>query len=273
MKLRSNGIYFLHRIRSLQCVTLLVIWIWMLDLSLRGFREAALKLGETDTFAILPFLQMDGYFNKVILLGVLCFFSNAPFMDRGEMYVIARIGRPRWGMRNIIYIFLGGICLALLIACLSSLALWPSFTWRNEWGTVYHTFSTGANMTGVPISGKALAAFSPLELMARVISIDALVFALLGMALYTSSLYLPRIWGFLLTTMLAFLSTMNSLPFDIWYFSPCSWISAACWRYGRDLEYPSLRYIYTALFLLLFLLGWAGQARIRRAQWNHREET
>lgn len=39
---------------------------------------------------ILPFVQADGYFLKVMLIGVLCFFSNAPFMNRNEMYVILR---------------------------------------------------------------------------------------------------------------------------------------------------------------------------------------
>ena len=105
MNIRANLDNFIHRICSLRSVTLFVTWICMLDIELGVFREEASALGVKDTFVILPFVQTDMYFSKVILLGVLCFFSNAPFMDKSEMYVISRIGRKRWGMRNIQYIF------------------------------------------------------------------------------------------------------------------------------------------------------------------------
>lgn len=272
MNIRTTLDNFFHRIRSLRSVTLLLIWLCMLDIELGIFREEALMLGEKDTFVILPFIQADGYFSKVILIGVLCFFSNAPFMDKSEIYVISRIGRGRWGMRNIIYVFMSSILLSLLFVCLSSLTIFPVANLSNEWGKIYHTFSAAGIGSAVYISGKTIAAFAPFQLLAHIVIIDTLVFALLGMLLYTFSLYLPRICGYLFAIMLAFLPTMDWIPFDTQYFSPCSWINPGSWRYGQDMNYPSLIYIYTALLLLLVVLGWAGQSRIHRAAWVNREE-
>ena len=90
MNIRANLDNFIHRICSLRSVTLFVTWICMLDIELGVFREEASALGGgvKDTFVILPFVQTDMYFSKVILLGVLCFFSNAPFMDKSEEYTV-----------------------------------------------------------------------------------------------------------------------------------------------------------------------------------------
>ena len=103
MNVRAELDTFIHRICSLRSVTLLVAWICMLDITLGAFRDEAAALGVKDTFVVLPFVQTDMYFSKVILLGVLCFYSNAPFMEKGEMYAVLRTGRNRWGRRNIRY--------------------------------------------------------------------------------------------------------------------------------------------------------------------------
>lgn len=271
MNIRANLDNFIHRIFSLRSVTLFVTWICILDIKLGVFREEAVRLGVKDTFVILPFVQTDMYFSKIILLGVLCFFSNAPFMDKSEMYVVSRIGRRRFGMRNMLYIFFAGIVLSLALACFSGIMALPAVTWSNEWGNLYHTLSVMGSI-GVVISGKTLAAFAPFELLAHIIVIDSLIFALIGMLLYVSSLYLPRVWGYLITIVLAFLPTMEWMPYDIQYFSPCSWMYPSQWRYGQDMDYPSLTYIYTALFLLLLVLGFMGQTRIRSAAWVSQEE-
>ena len=273
MNVRAELDTFIHRICSLRSVTLLVAWSCMLDITLCAFRDEAAALGVKDTFVVLPFVQTDMYFSKVILLGVLCFYSNAPFMEKGGMYAVLRTGRNRWGRRNIRYIFFSSFFLSLCLAFLSSLTIAPAATWSNAWGTVYHTLSVTGSTIGAYISGKTLTAFAPFELLAHIIAIDSLVFACIGMLLYVLGLYLPRIWGYLITIVIAFLPTMEWMPYDIQYISPCSWMYPSQWRYGQDIDYPSLTYIYTALFLLLLLLGWAGQAKISRAAWGNQEET
>lgn len=85
-------------------LTLLIIWGFMVDDMLRLYRNLAMELNVKDSFAILPFIQNDDFFMKVVLLSVLCFYSNAPFMERNELYFVQRIGKSG-GEVEIFFIF------------------------------------------------------------------------------------------------------------------------------------------------------------------------
>jgi hypothetical protein len=167
----------------------------------------------------------------------------------------------------------GSLVLALLLAVISSLMTVSFSGFYNEWGAVYRTFASSSMDSYFLVSGKTIATYTPFQLMAHTIAIDTLVFAFLGMTVYTVSLYLPRNVSYLIAIVLAFLPTVEEwCPFSLIYISPCSWMYSNKWRYGQNLKSPSLTFIYVALLLLLLLLGWAGQERIRRVAWQSQEE-
>lgn len=106
---------------------------------------------------------------------------------------------------------------------------------------------------------------------------DILAFAVIGMLLYTLSLYVRRVGAYIVTILLIFFSTMvNYLDagakLGLIYFSPFSWENVGNWRYGYDLSKPNFVYIYVGYFLILFLLVVAGQRQIQRIDWISREE-
>lgn len=115
MNLQSKIQNLYCRMKSMRFLTLLIIWGFMVDDMLRLYRNLAMELNVKDSFAILPFIQNDDFFMKVVLLSVLCFYSNAPFMERNELYFVQRIGKKRWGSRNIFYIFGSSILLAVIL--------------------------------------------------------------------------------------------------------------------------------------------------------------
>lgn len=273
MTVKSNLQNFLRRIISVRSLTLLLIWIYMLDLDLKSYREAAMALEIKDTFAILPFVQADGYLTKVILMSVVCFFSNAPFMSRGEMPVILRIGRERWGKRNIAYIFASGAVLALLLVILSVVLILPTVCISNAWGGLYKTFAFKDEELAFGILDGILNTYTPAAVMGFTFLVDTLAFATIGMLVYACSLYVPRIYGFFVTGLIVFLPTMeNVLPFSIRYFSPFSWIEPDKWRYGTALDNPNMTYIITAFLFINFILILLAQRGIYKVEWNSRDE-
>lgn len=273
MKIKNTIRSYLQRACSIQSLTLLLIWLCMLDLDLQGYRQQATAYGVKDTFAILPFLQGDGYFLKIMLLGVLCFFSNAPFMNRSEMYVILRVGRKRWGERNIGYIFVCSIALSLILAVMSILLILPVTDFSVQWGKLYKTLAVHGNMIGFPILNEMMSLYTPLVLMGVIFVLDALAFAVIGMMLYTLSLYMNRIMTYLLTIIVVFLPTIeHNIKWSIVYFSPFSWINPGKWRYGTMLDQPDFTYMITAYLLMLFLLVIAAQHKISTVEWHEKEE-
>ena len=141
MNLQSKIQNLYCRMKSMRFLTLLIIWGFMVDDMLRLYRNLAMELNVKDSFAILPFIQNDDFFMKVVLLSVLCFYSNAPFMERNELYFVQRIGKKRWGSRNIFYIFGSSILLAVILVLLSILLNFPAVDFSNSWGSLYRTVS------------------------------------------------------------------------------------------------------------------------------------
>lgn len=235
--------------------------------------DAAMTLGLKDSFAILPHVQNDFYFNKIMLLGGMIFFADIPFMSGEELYVVLKIGKEKWSQINCCYIVLSGILLSTLLTVLSLLTILPAISLKNEWGTLYQTFAFSGTAGCVIINASAMSYYSPYALMLNIFLIDALTFAFMGMLLYTLSLFVSKIWSYVIVVVLIFLqSVFGKMGLVLDNFLPFSWISASHWRFGYDRHRPDLIYIYTAFCMLLFLLAVISEWKIKRMDWVSKEE-
>ena len=235
--------------------------------------DAAMTLGLKDSFAILPHVQNDFYFNKIMLLGGMIFFADIPFMSGEELYVVLKIGKEKWSQINCCYIVLSGVLLSTLLTVLSLLTILPAISLKNEWGTLYQTFAFSGTAGCVIINASAMSYYSPYTLMLNIFLIDALTFAFMGMLLYTLSLFVSKIWSYVIVVVLIFLqSVFGKMGLVLDNFLPFSWISASHWRFGYDRRRPDLIYIYTAFCMLLFLLAVISEWKIKRMDWVSKEE-
>ena len=235
--------------------------------------DAAMTLGLKDSFAILPHVQNDFYFNKIMLLGGMIFFADIPFMAGEELYVVLKIGKEKWSQINCCYIVLSGVLLSTLLTVLSLLTILPAISLKNEWGTLYQTFAFSGTAGCVIINSKAMSYYSPYALMLNIFLIDALTFAFMGMLLYTLSLFVSKIWSYVIVVVLIFLqSVFGKMGLVLDNFLPFSWISASHWRFGYDRHRPDFIYIYTAFCMLLFLLAVISEWKIKRMDWVSKEE-
>ncbi|MFR6526660.1 MAG: hypothetical protein ACLURI_01090 [Roseburia inulinivorans] len=233
----------------------------------------AMTLGLKDSFAILPHVQNDFYFNKIMLLGGMIFFADIPFMSGEELYVVLKIGKEKWSQINCCYIVLSGVLLSTLLTVLSLLTILPAISLKNEWGTLYQTFAFSGTAGCVLINASAMSYYSPYALMLNIFLIDALTFAFMGMLLYTLSLFVSKIWSYVIVVVLIFLqSVFGKMGLVLDNFLPFSWISASHWRFGYDRHRPDLIYIYTAFCMLLFLLAVISEWKIKRMDWVSKEE-
>ena len=273
MRIGNNGDVVKNRIKNPKLLLVLIVWFFMLDVFLSKYRAAAVAMGIKDSLAILPHVQNNFYFNKIVLLGGMCFFSDVPFMAGEELYVVLRIGKEKWARRNCYYILLSGILLSALLTLLSILVIFPAVSLKNEWGAMYQTFSLSGMSGGVNINSNAMNEFTPYELMMHIFFIDALAFAFMGMLLYTLSLFISKVSAYAIVVLIVFLQSVfgkMGLVFD--NFLPFSWIATTHWRFGYDNRRPDLIYIYTAFCMLLFLLAVISEWRVKRMDWQSKEE-
>ena len=235
--------------------------------------DAAMTLGLKDSFAILPHVQNDFYFNKIMLLGGMIFFADIPFMAGEELYVVLKIGKEKWSQINCCYIVLSGVLLSILLTVLSLLTILPAISLKNEWGTLYQTFAFSGTAGCVIINSKAMSYYSPYALMLNIFLIDALTFAFMGMLLYTLSLFVSKIWSYVIVVFLIFLqSVFGKMGLVVDNYMPFSWISTEHWRFGLDYHRPDLIYIYTGFCMMLFVLVVISKWKVRRMDWVSKEE-
>ena len=156
---------------------------------------------------------------------------------------------------------------------LSLLTILPAISLKNEWGTLYQTFAFSGTAGCVIINASAMSYYSPYTLMLNIFLIDALTFAFMGMLLYTLSLFVSKIWSYVIVVVLIFLqSVFGKMGLVLDNFLPFSWISASHWRFGYDRRRPDLIYIYTAFCMLLLLLAVISEWKIKRMDWVSKEE-
>ena len=84
---------------------------------------------------------VSGYFSHaampilyVALIGLM--FCNAPFYDASSQFSIVRVGRVKWIMGQVLYIYLASFLMVVFI-WLATWLLWlPKLTFENDWGRV-----------------------------------------------------------------------------------------------------------------------------------------
>lgn len=268
--------YLKNSIFSFRMITILVIWIFMMDLILSGYRSVSISSGQKDVMVLLPFLQNNFFFNKIILLSVLCFFSEVPFMSRQELYVVVRLGKKKWGCKNIGYIMANSLILSALLVLSSIVLIIPTIRLSGQWGSLIRTISVSGMVEGIllEVNADTISSFQPYELLLHQFLINSIAFCFLGMLLYTLSLFMKRIWAYICVVSLIFLpSIAGKLAIEMDNYSPCTWVQSAHWRYGFDNSKPDLVYIYVAFTMLIAILIYISQIKLEKSDWIYQEIT
>lgn len=268
--------YLKNSIFSFRMITILVIWIFMMDLILSGYRSVSISSGQKDVMVLLPFLQNNFFFNKIILLSVLCFFSEVPFMSRQELYVVVRLGRKKWGCKNVGYIMVNSLILSALLVLSSIVLIVPTIRLSDQWGSLIRTISVSGMVEGIllEVNADTISSFQPYELLLHQFLINSIAFCFLGMLLYTLSLFMKRIWAYICVVSLIFLpSIAGKLAIEMDNYSPCTWVQSAHWRYGFDNSKPDLVYIYVAFTMLIAILIYISQIKLEKSDWIYQEIT
>jgi len=91
---------------------------------------------------IFPFYSSDPVKKLILLAGILFLFSDAPFINKNQPYVIIRSKRRPWVLGQILYIIMAAAVYFLFLMTVSILALLPDVTFAtNGWGKIVNTLA------------------------------------------------------------------------------------------------------------------------------------
>lgn len=181
---------------------------------------------------ILPFIGQNVYCLFVYGISVVYFYSNIPFLQRHEMYVLMRQGRIRWAVAKALRICISAVMLSVTEFVLSVLLLLPRIEWTAEWGRLYDSLA----MTDAG-SEHGVKLFFSYELINENSAVKtALIFGivlciatgLIGMVMFVLSIYINRTAAVVAGTFFAVLPVVfaNLYLSEEWigFISPLSWL-------------------------------------------------
>lgn len=279
--LADTGMNLKEKLWNFRCLAMLLILVCMLDMYISTVRTAAGAAGGKINVSILPFVWDDFYGSKVLFLLVLFFYSNVPFIEKNQLYIVARVGRERWGRRNVVYIVFSSLILNLVMVLISILLMLPAGDFSSQWTSASRMAALTSAGEGLSVSMDygVMKSFLPWEFMLDSFLASWMVTMAAAMLMYTVSLWGNRILAYGITAALLFLPQFTSqvlimfgsFPNVVW-FSPADWVRCSQWRSRAKEAGPDMAYIVVACLMLMAVMYLAGNFRINRMDWDTGEE-
>lgn len=241
---------------------MMILFIWN---DLTAVSNFAGEMAVRTSPLIYPFLASDPVKQLILLAGVIFLFSDAPFINKCQPYVVIRSSRFTWAMGQILYIVVAGGIYFLVLMGASVFILLPEATFATDgWGKIVNTLAqtnAGAQIgLQFGISPKITDYYSPFGAFVLSFLLNWGVAVLLGLLMFWLNLKFSRMTGLVAAAAVLFwdLLVINNFPYDFYYFSPVTvsrlaTVDPAGFTMLPDLSYPFILY-GIGIVLLTFLI-------------------
>ena len=176
-------------------------------------------------------------------VGIVLLFSNAPFFNHSQMFLVIRTKKLVWALGQMLYLLAGSVLYFLLLYGMSLLFLIPHISVRNEWGEVWNTLvRTDLGLqcgVTLAISADILNRFDPMELQCWIFLIGVLNALLIGLILFFCNLYFHREVGITVAILLILAPyRLSFMPDFLHYIVTVAWLDPTYLFYSPTYKGP-----------------------------------
>lgn len=247
-----------HRMWVIAALLIVMTFIFADDV-----RKNAAALGSDVSMWIFPLLYLDRYMKLVFTLPVVLMFSNAPFIDKNQTFVMMRTSRVKWLCGQILYIVAASAVYYLFIFLLSVLSTVFIADLSLDWGGTFYSLAYG----GVTIPDDILKVQVPKIIVEFFTPVQACFFTFL--LSWLAAVFLGMIvFFFNLVTQSRNIGIVVSFAFVVWAFmvkdtfglgryrkiSPISWNTLDNLDVGGLTAYPTFTYCVCVFSVSILLL-------------------
>jgi len=208
---------------------------------------------------IFPFLTNFPMTQRLLMLGIVFLFCDAPFAHEGQPYLMIRSGRMHWASGQVLYIMAGTAIYLLFIIFASMLLLAPSMYLNTGWGKILGTLAqTNAGQSfhiQLPISYKIQVLYEPVQALGLSFFLEWCAGVILGLAMFITNLFFKRALGAIVASAIILLDIF--IPYNItdyaYHFSPISLARLGLLDSSGMSLYPTPAYACT--FLTVTVVG------------------
>lgn len=211
-------------LRILLMFICLILFLWN-DLSV--IRNFAGKMDMNTNPIYFPFYSSTMIKQLVLLSGIIFLFSNVPFINKNQPYVIIRSKRLFWVLGQIIYIILASAIYYIILIGASILMLLPNITFATDgWGKIIYTLAqtnTGEMIhLQFGVFDEIVSSYSPFQALGLSFLLNWGMASFLGLLMFVLSLNFNRRIGLFAAAIPLFFDflVINALSPKFYYLSP-----------------------------------------------------
>lgn len=198
---------------------------------------------------VFPFFMGNPMFFMVYGGLAMLLYCDAPFLGTDAPFIIHRMGRTKWLLAQMIYIYLSAFVYTIIHVFVSIVMLVPQVGFSTDWGSVIYILAQDAtifNDLGVPqsftVSSEFLESISPISAMAISILLFWLGTVFIGMIILCFKVCVGGMFGIVLNGFWVSLAYFTpylgkyTYGYELSYFSPIFWSSIQyldLYQFGR----------------------------------------
>ena len=190
----------------------------------------------------------------IIFLGVFILFSDLPFKDNQQMFMISRTGKRAWIFSQVFYVLIVSLMYFTFIFLCFCIMTLPNLGFSaDNWGKLIKTLAaTNAGSSfevRFSVSQGVLTDFPPLEAFLYSFGAAYAVAVVLGLVILFLNLAVKRYSGIIVSGVLIFMLMFNNMHYNLrlYYFSPINWCSIRIMDKKGVSAYPDTSWIITVM--------------------------
>ena len=222
------------------------------------FRQVAKSYQEMYSYALPVLILTSRYYVAFMMIGAILFYSNLPFKDSFQFWLILKVGYGRWIRSQLGYIVVSSLAFILYNLLLMWSMLLPYLQFGFKWGKLTVSMSAGRIPEIQTVLGNlhfdrvTLDYYMPLQAFVQVIVIWWLVLMVVAFIILVFNLVMKQL-GTLLASGLVVVALFIEFAAGFWvqYLSPLTWLSIYYIRYEAHSALPTFEQVIAKLGIAL----------------------
>lgn len=206
-------------------IALFIVLIFIHSLT-KGLSDICDYTGVKSSPWTFPFLYMQYYNKMLFFFPLILIFSNAPFIDKNQLYVLIRTGRNKWCIGQMLYIVVASALYFAFVMVFSIVLNLDCIEFTGEWGKLLNTLANTTMGTkfqlGFSPERNVINMFSPISAMWFTFLHSWISGVILGFVIFLFNMKIKGSGTFLASFLLVF-SAVAAKQTSLVKMSPVSW--------------------------------------------------
>lgn len=257
----STGYHLYYSLTNPKIWAALLMILAAVFLRINPYSKIAADYNETVSIGIISYLFSDVFSVTIIYAALLFIFSELPFDNPQQIFLVTRSGKRAWCVSQFLYIIAVSLFVTLLISVFTVILLSGHLSFENSWGKVINTVIQSDELSEKYqiydcITTEAVNTFTPHKALVWSVLSGTLTFVVFGSLIYTFNSISHKtagiIFGVLLIACHMFTGYFANLILFLW-FAPLEWSSIMVININHISKMPTPEYAICMLAGLFVL--------------------